>query len=217
MRMIDVNQARDTLEEIINTGEYQIYYEDNRNFLEKWWDSVVEWFQELLAKIFTSLEPSNGFATGLVIIISLVVLIWVIIAIFFFVRYFKRKNNFKEQTPLYHKSERDWTYHDHIAKSKEQEKKGDLQASTRHLFLALLLYFHEKGFLEARIWKTNWEYFEELRRLDNQRAESFNQLAREFDDVVYGERKVETASYESYKRMVLQWMEEPPESGMVEG
>ncbi|WP_042144140.1 DUF4129 domain-containing protein [Paucisalibacillus sp. EB02] len=215
--MIELNQARDTMEDILNTREYRIYYEDNRNFLEEWWDSVVEWFQELLASIFTSLEPSNGFATGLVIILSLVALILVITAIFFSVRYYNRKKIFKEQSPLYHKSERDWTYQDHIVQSKEQEKKGNLQASTRHLFLALLLYFHEKGYVEARIWKTNWEYFEELKRSDNKRAESFYQLARDFDDVVYGERTVEAESYEGYKEMVLHWIQEPPESGMVKG
>ena len=207
MKMIDLNQARDTMEDILNTGEYQIYYEDNRNFLEKWWDSVVEWFQELLANIFTSLEPSNGFATGLVIVLSLVVLALVIVAIFFIVRYFKRKHRFQEQSPFSQKSERDWTYQNHLEKSKVQEKKGNLQASTRHLFLALLLYFHEKGYVEARIWKTNWEYYEELKRLDKKRAESFFHLAKDFDDVVYGERTVEVESYVSYKKSVLHWIQ----------
>lgn len=217
MNMTDLDQARDKIEEILNTEEYQVYYEDTRNVIQKWWDSVVEWFQGLLSNIFSSLEPSNGFATGLVVILGVITFVLVILAVFLLVRYYKRKYRFRDPTHLYHKHERDWTYNDHLKKVSELEANGNLQAATRHLFLALLLNFHENGYVKARIWKTNWEYYEELKRLGKKRAESFYQLAQNFDGVVYGERTVEEESYVTYKEAILHWIQEPPESGIVEG
>jgi hypothetical protein len=215
--MIDVDQARDKIKDILDAREYQDYYGENRNFLQRFWDSVMEWLNELLVKLFGSLEPSNGFATGLVVILGIIVLVLVIIAVFFVVRYFKRKSRFQEQSHFFNQQEKDWTSLEHLSKANELENNGNLPLATRHLFLALLLYFHEKGYIEARIWKTNWEYFEELKRYEKKRAESFNKLARIFEDVVYGEQTVEKESYLAYKESVLHWIQEPPEERTVEG
>lgn len=205
--MTDFNQSKDKLEDILNTPEYQIYYVDNRSIFEKWWDSVVEWFNELMMKIFSSFSPSSGFATVLVIIIGVIVLALIVLAVYFLVRHYRRKYRFQEQAPFSHKQEKDWTYNQHLVYANEQEEAGNMKLATRHLFLALLLYFHEKGFVEAKLWKTNWEYFDELKRVEKKRAESFDQLARIFDDVVYGERKIEGESFLKYKEKVLYWIQ----------
>ena len=63
------------------------------------------------------------------------------------------------------------------------------------MFLALLLYFHEKEWLEARIWKTNWEYYEEIRKVNQEWADQFYHLALLFDEATYGERKVDKEEY----------------------
>ncbi|WP_047983930.1 DUF4129 domain-containing protein [Ornithinibacillus californiensis] len=215
--MTDLDQARDKIEDILNEREYQIYYEDNRNFLEKWWDSVVEWFQELIASIFNSLEPSNGLASGLVIIMVIVVIVLVVLAIYFLVRNYRRKREFQDSEPLYHNHEKDWTYREHLVEANKLEQKGSYQLAIRHMFLALLLHFHQRGFVEARIWKTNWEYYEELKKLQKERAESFYQLARSFEDVVYGEQTVGSELYVSYKTAVMRWIEEQLENDKVEG
>lgn len=204
--MTDLDQAREKIEEIVNTEEYLKYYEDNRGFLERWWDSVVEWFNELLSKIFGSISPANGFVTGLVIVIAIIVITLVLLAIFFLLRHYRRKLHYREHHQLYSKQEKDWTHVEHLSEADKQEARGNLQLATRHLFLALLLNFHERGYVEARISKTNWEYFEEIKQQEKVRAESFYKLARIFDDVVYGEQPVDSASYQSYKESVLRWV-----------
>lgn len=203
--MTDLDQVREKIEDIVNTEEYLKYYEDNRGFLERWWDSVVEWFNELLSRIFGSISASNGFATGLVIVIAILVIMLVLLAIFFLLRHYRRKLHYRDRQ-LYRKQEKDWSYVEHLSEAEKQEANGNLQVATRHLFLALLLNFHERGYVEARISKTNWEYFEEIKQLEKGRAESFYKLARIFDDVVYGEQPVDSASYQSYKSSVLRWV-----------
>lgn len=214
--MTDLDQARDKIEKIIHTDEYQIYYEDNRNFIERWWDSVLEWLEELLGKVFGSLAPANGLATGVMVIMTVVVIILVVSTVFFLVRSYRRKLHYHERKSLYTKEEKDWTYLDHLSEASKNEGEENLQLATRHLFLALLLNFHEKGFVEARIWKTNWEYYEEIKQLENDRAENFYKLASIFDAVVYGEQLVNKASYVSYKNSIMKWITEPDQE-KVEG
>ena len=88
-----------------------------------------------------------------------------------------------------------WTSQRHLEEAKVQENIEDYRLSTRHLFLALLLSFHEKGLLEARIWKTNWDYYDELRKVDQSKADQFYQFAQFFEEVTYGERTVMKNEY----------------------
>ncbi|GIO26716.1 DUF4129 domain-containing protein [Ornithinibacillus bavariensis] len=200
--MIDLDQANDKIEEILHRDEYLVYLKDNRSFLQKWWDSIKEWFGNLFQELFSSINPANGFATGIVVILLVVVVMLILVAGFFTIRNWRRKSKLQKHAPLYQKHEKDWGYEEHIAEANKREVAGDLQLATRHMFLALLLYFHNKEFVEARIWKTNWEYGQELRRTDKNLAESFQQLARIFDEVVYGEQKVERDAYMSYKETI---------------
>ncbi|GGA82830.1 DUF4129 domain-containing protein [Ornithinibacillus halotolerans] len=215
--MIDIDRAREKIDQIVNTREYQLYYEDNRNFLQRWWDSVKEWFMELFETLFGSITPSSGLASAVVVIVSIVVLIAVFLAIFLVIRYYRRKHHYKDTTELFRTHEKDWTYDDHIKKAKGEEEKENLQNATRHLFLALLLFFREKGFIETRIWKTNTDYYTELTKVNRQTAIEFYKLANQFDAVVYGEQRVEVHSYQQYKQTVLHLIETPPESDLVNG
>ena len=65
----------------------------------------------------------------------------------------------------------------HEKKDYELESSGEYSQATRHLFLAILLFFDEKGWLVAKRWKTNWEYYDELVRTDKKRAERFFDFA----------------------------------------
>jgi Domain of unknown function (DUF4129) len=208
--MIDIEQARDKIEEILSRDEYRVYLEDNRSLIQKWWDSVKEWITNLFADLFSSINPANGFATGLVVLMLVVVILLILVAGFFAVRNWRRKITYRNQAPLYQKHERDWGFGEHFEEAIRQEAARDYQLATRHLFLALLLYFHEKGYIEARIWKTNWEYGQELGKTDRKLAESFLQLARIFDKVVYGEQTVEKESFLTYKEAISNWLNIQP-------
>lgn len=213
--MYDVNQAKEQLENILNQKEYQVYYEDNRNFLEVWWDAAKSWLADLLSNLFSSFEPSSGMA-GTILILTVVVLV-VLLIVFLAGRSYRRKRLFRDNKPLQSSKEISWSFHNHLAEARKQEDLQQFSAAARHLFLALLLYFHEKEWLEARIWKTNWEYYDELRKVSQGGAEHFYNLALVFDEVAYGERTIEQMEYIQYKNSVMNWLEEKGSSRSSQG
>lgn len=215
--MADAEQAKDELQNILSTHEYQVYYEDNRNFLQIWWDRFKEWLGDVLSKLFSSFEPSSGFANLVLFMVIAVVVVLVVLVVFLGIRKAGRSRKFRGSPPLKHIKEEDWTYIDHLKASRKKETDENYTGATRHLFLTLLLYFHEKEWLQARDWKTNWEYFAELRQINQQYAETFYHLAVTFDQVVYGKRVLQKNEYLLFRKSVMAWLhdgknEQPSES-----
>lgn len=204
--LTDADKAKEQLQGILDKNEYQIYYEDNRNFLEVWWDRLTNWIGEQLAKIFSGLEPSSGFADLVLFIIIAAVFVLIGIVVFQRVRFSQRRRDLTEYKPLKSLNEANWSFDNHLQTARQQEESGNYTDAARHVFLALLLYFDEKEWVKARNWKTNWEYFAELQQVNKQWAESFYQLALVFDEVVYGKRKLEKDAYFRYRNEALKWL-----------
>lgn len=201
--MINIDEAKDELQEILNGKEYLIYQDQPSNLFSIWWDKAKKWLAEQLEKLFPSLETTSAIAGPLIIIIVIVILTLIGLAIYLFIRKNKRKRMFSERAPLYSQKEIDWSYQMHIAEALVQEELALYAPATRHLFLALLLYFHEKDWLEARVWKTNWEYYEELKKNNQQRADQFYHLADFFDKAAYGEHEVQQQEYRQFQTEVM--------------
>ncbi|MFE7062697.1 DUF4129 domain-containing protein [Sutcliffiella sp. NPDC057660] len=205
--MMKEEKAREELQEILKHHEYQIYYEDNRNTLQVLWDDLKAWLADLLAKFFPSLEATSSVAGNiLIVVISVAIAVLLIIFIFFAVRYRQRRSIGKQQ-PFQSPNELEWSYQQHLKHALKQEELSDFSLSTRHLFLALLLYFHEKSWLEARIWKTNWEYYEELRSAKKESADLFFNFALLFDRATYGKQQIQKEEYSLYRDKALKWLE----------
>lgn len=203
-----IGMERKKLQDILDQPEYQIYYEDNRNFLEVWWDQLKNWFSDLLSNLLPALEPSQGFAGVVLIVIISVVIALIGLVIFLGFRNGKRSRAFHDYQPLQSMDEKDWTYRNHLTEAREQENNENYTDATRHMFLALLLYIHEKEWLVARNWKTNWEYFAELREVNQHIADPFYNLALVFDQVVYGERHLQKEEYIAFRDEIMKWLEE---------
>lgn len=206
--MENPDKAREGLKEILNQREYQIYYEENRNFLQILWDRITTWFQELLAEWLLGLDPSNAFADTLLVILIGAVILLAIVVLFFAVRSVRRKRATRDYQPFQSEDELEWSAAQHLREAEKLAGEGDYSLGIRHQFLALLLYFHDLELLKAHVWKTNWDYFAELQKKDKQRAEAFYELARTFDEAVYGERAMEKKEYENYRENVRRWMNE---------
>ncbi|WP_196493777.1 DUF4129 domain-containing protein [Ornithinibacillus caprae] len=213
--MENIDKAKSEIEEILNNREYQVYYEDQRSIFDIWWDKLSAWFGDLLSKLFADLNPSSGFADTLLILLIGVVILLIAVAIFLSIRLIRRKRVFQEHQPLLSKSEMEWSVNRHLKEAEKHEEMGDYSTATRHIFLALLLYFHEKEWLIAQVWKTNWEYFDELQKSNTNRASAFYRLAHLFDEVVYGERNLEEKEYIAYRQDALKWIHRE-DNGMVE-
>lgn len=204
--MVIANKARNDIEIILDEKEYRIYDDSPRSIFEIWWEKAKEWIANLLEKLFPSIESTKGAAEPILIAIIVIVIILLVLAAFFIVRNSRRNRKFRDQIPLHSTKEMNWSFHMHLSEAMKHENSEDYSLATRHMFLALLLYFHEKQWLEARIWKTNWEYYDELRKVNQKWAEQFYHLALLFDEVTYGERIVKNEEYSEFRTEAMQWL-----------
>lgn len=200
------NDAREKFEDILDGKEYQIYYDKSRNIFEVLWDRAKEWLADLITNLFPSIESASGAAGPILAIIVIGVLALLGIAIFLLVRNTNRSRIFRQNKPLHSVKELNWSYQKHYQEAMKQEAAGQYSLATRHLFLALLLYFHDKEWLEAKIWKTNWEYFDELRRVNKSWADQFYHLALVFDEVTYGEHEIGQDEYIQFREQTMVWL-----------
>ncbi|MFK4996929.1 DUF4129 domain-containing protein [Bacillus sp. N9] len=60
----------------------------------------------------------------------------------------------------------------------------------------------------ARVWKTNGEYYEELKKVNPKWANEFHHLALIFDEVTYGEKSVQKEEYVPFYIKAMKWLEE---------
>lgn len=198
---------REKMEEILSGREYQVYYDDSASLLERAIAWVEAWLAELLGRLFPAFSGSGG-VSGFVFVLVILAIIALLIVIFVMVgKNAKRRHTFRDQKPL-QVNELEWTYHEHLKEAERQEEFENYTAATRHLFLGLLLYFHEIKWLEARIWKTNWEYYEELKEVNKASAEFFYAFVLLFDQATYGKRKVTQEEYEYYLQEAKKWLKE---------
>ena len=211
IRMDNVDVTRDELEKILNGDEYTDYTNQSSNVFLIWWEKVKSWLADLLEQLFPSLEKTSVLAGPILTIFIVVGLLLIAIVLFFIIRNGNRKRKFRDKTPLQSMKEIDWSYQMHLTEAMKQESLEQLSPATRHLFLALLLYFHEKEWLKARIWKTNWEYYEELKIVSQQSADQFYHLAYFFDEATYGEREVQRAEYMQFRMEVMKSLGETDE------
>ncbi|WP_053365796.1 DUF4129 domain-containing protein [Bacillus sp. FJAT-27245] len=206
--MIDSTEARKELEEILNQEEYTVYSKPP-GFVEKWWNEAMAWLADLLENWFPSLAQGSRSAAAplLIVIIAIIVLILAWIA-YLLIRNSRRKKLNREYKPLQFSREIDWTYEMHMERAIRLEAEGQLSKAVRHFFLALLLFLHEQKCIEARQWKTNWEYFAELGKSSRADADRFYELASVFDEVTYGERQISNNDYLSFRGKIAAWLEE---------
>lgn len=67
MIMLDSDKAREDLEGILKTKEYQVYYKDSKGLIETWWEKAKEWIASQLEKLFPDIESASG-ASGPILI-----------------------------------------------------------------------------------------------------------------------------------------------------
>lgn len=210
--MLDADQAKERLQEILSRTEYTVYGDQSKSFIRAWWDSAKEWIAEQLAKLFPSYEATSAASGPVLAGIIVLVVIVLGVAAYFIIRNTRRSRQYRDRSPLESMKELDWTSDMHLSEALKREQQHEYSLAARHLFLALLLYFHKQEWLEARIWKTNWEYYDELKRVNKSWADQFYHLARVFDEVTYGERNLEKEEYNQFRKEAMEWLEEPRKS-----
>ncbi|MEH7098118.1 DUF4129 domain-containing protein [Neobacillus vireti] len=200
--MLNANKARDNIEEILKKQEYQVYNAQSKGLIETWWEMAKEWIAVQLDKLFPSIKNASNASSAILIAVIVIVILLLAWAAFILVRNIRRNRLLRKQKPLQSLKNWNWTYLQHLEEAEKLESLGEYTESIRHLFLAMLLFYHEKAWLEARIWKTNWDYYEELKIVNQQNADQFNELAHFFEDVAYGEHKVGPEEYQPFQTKI---------------
>ncbi|TYS70368.1 DUF4129 domain-containing protein [Sutcliffiella horikoshii] len=204
--MLKEPKAREQIEEILDQQEYQAFNNDSRNTLQIWWDELKAWLADLLSRLFPSMENTSGTAGNILIFVIILVIVLLAAWIITYLVSSNRNRRNKVTKPFQSGEELDWSFHQHVAEAKKYEDVEDYSLATRHLFLGLLLNFHERNWLVAKIWKTNWEYYDELRREQRELAEFFFNFALLFDRGTYGKQKIGKDDYLSYRDIALKWI-----------
>ncbi|SFL94798.1 hypothetical protein SAMN04487943_105223 [Gracilibacillus orientalis] len=205
--MSSIRTEQEQLNDILSKQEYQVYYEDNRSFLERIWDRVTNWIGDILTKLFDSFEPSSTAGNLIIVLIVLIVSAVVIFGVIALIMFTARKRRLSNQQPFNKNNELDWNYDDHLQSARDYEIQADYRLATRHQFLALLLIFHEYRLLQANQWKTNWDYYEELKQTNKPLAVDFYNLALFFEKVTYGEQSITEEDYQTYKTQINRWID----------
>lgn len=189
---------RSTLDQILSDQEYQAYYQDNRNILQRIWDYVKEWVIELLSKWFSGLSPSSTTGDIIVAILFIVMGIVVISLAIYLVKNWQRRKRLKRNQPLKGMATNNLSLFDYQQSLKEAESEQNYQAAVRLRFLILLFELDQQQWLKQERWKTNWDYYQELKRLKKNKSEPFYQIAVYFEAVTYGNKLVELEDYQKY-------------------
>lgn len=161
-----------------------------------------------LNNLFPSYQASQGGGTMITLVLVIAGLAALLIVLFLVSRKVYNNRKMAGQKPLQNLAQKDWSYSEHLSESERQEDAENYSLAVRHLFLALLLFFHEKEWLVARKWKTNWEYYEELKKVNKDWAEQFYSLALKFDEAAYGEREITRGEYIPYKETAMKWLQD---------
>lgn len=211
--MSKAQQAKEKLGRILEQEEYQVYYEEQQKLFQFLLQKIGEWLLKMFQKLFPQIRITEQAVDVTMYIIGAVGIVLLILFIVLIKRNLtSNRTSRSTKRPLQHEDELQWSSSKHLQEASYHKQKEDYQQATRHVFLAMLLYFDKQKWIEARVWKTNWDYYEELKKVNATWANQFYELAQRFDEVTYGEQAVSVKEYESYHQQALDWLNRNEES-----
>lgn len=204
MKPLDL--LRDDLQEILATKEYQIYtQQETKSFLEGLLDSLMNWLQQMLQSIFPQVDigktTSEWLSYG---VISLGMLLLLLLLFLLVSRFVRQGRIYSRQVTT--SMEQSFTEQRHLAEAHRLSEEENYSLALRHLFLGFILYLDQSQRIEAKAWKTNWEYYAELNHRAPQLANSFYTLAVKFEEAIYGGRPIAKDEYWSYYKQIIAWI-----------
>jgi hypothetical protein len=198
--------ARKELEDILSEREYQKYYRQEKNTLAELLEQFQEWINRHLSKILPNVEvrenTSEWISYGMV---GLGIAIVLLLLVMFSSR-IVRENRFYSK-PIGTEADLIMSPSSHLTQALKHNEEGDIRLALRHLFLAYLLQLDQNKWVEAKAWKTNGEYYDELRTKQPERSKSFRNLAQQFEATWYGGKDISKEEFAIYHQQVVKLMD----------
>jgi len=206
LKLLDPVIVREELQDILSKEEYQVYLQENQNVFLRLLERFESWLSDLLEKLFPKVDFVERASEWLV---YLIIGIGLSLLIFFLYLLWSRLTGFSRSRKMSVGSSEELaqTPQRHLLEANKLSKQGDQKSALRHAFLAYILFLDEKELIEAKAWKTNWEYFYELKDNDLSKAEAFYDLALKFDEAMYGGRNTNMEDFVVYRDRVISLIE----------
>lgn len=205
--MKPLDSLREDLQAILATKEYLIYTQENKSLLQDLFAGLKNWLDKILHSLFpqaniakrTSEWLSYGIAT-------LGVLLLFLLLFLLFSRFVRQGRVHSKQVNM--SKRQTLTAQGHLAEAQRLAEEGNYNSALRNLFLGFILHLDQTKRIEAKAWKTNWEYYAELKDRAPQLANSFYTLAIQFEEAMYGGRPIARDDYWLYYNQVNLWIHE---------
>lgn len=196
-----MSSLREDLEGILATKEYRIYTRENKSVLQNLLESLKNWLQQVLHNIFPHTDiakkTSDWLSYGL---IALGIFLLFLLLFLLLSRFVGDGRIHLKEVPL--AIDQPLTAQRRLAEAHKLAEAGDYSSALRNLFLAFILYLDQNQRIEAKAWKTNWEYYAELKERAPQLADSFFKFAVKFEEAMYGGRPIASEDYWFYSNQV---------------
>lgn len=205
--MSQQNEGKERLKEILEKSEYQAYEKETQTASQRLIDLIGQWVEGMLETWFPDFHISGSTINGWIYFFGL---IGIGILIFLMVKLSGRISGEKKlaQKRTFSSSEDlSWSQERHWQKADELASKGQWTEAARHLFLGMLVNFDDRGLVEAKAWKTNSDYFKELSGEDEGLKKDFGELALLFDQITYGNKRLDQREYEGFRGQAARWVE----------
>ena len=205
--MKPLTSLREDLEGILATQDYKIYTQENKSVLQNLLASLKNWLQQILQNLFphtdVAKKTSDWLSYGLIALGIFLLFLLLFLLLSRFVRHGRihsKEVRLAMDKPL--------TAQRQLAEAHKLAEAGDYSSALRILFLGFILYLDQNQRIEAKAWKTNWEYYAELKERTPQLANSFYKLAIKFEEAMYGGRPIAKDDYCFYSNQVRELIHE---------
>ncbi|WNC12653.1 DUF4129 domain-containing protein [Brevibacillus brevis] len=200
-------QDKEQLKEILSRDEFSHHGEQG----ESWLRQAMDQFLEKLLGLFQRGHLPEGTSSTVSTIILAAAAIGLIVLVFWLARRLGREQRYRQ--PLFSGTEKVHSYADYLREAKELGQRKQWREGERSLFLALLVYMQEKGWLRVEPWKTNWEYAEEIHYHKPGESDVFRTHAQAFERVWYGQSAVSEEHFWERWNALKEYFREVREDG----
>ncbi len=205
MTSLNPIEAHKAIQAILSQKDYQVYYKTNQNVWTQVWNKMKQAIQDFLQRLLPGIHINESTSQWVMYVVVGLILLFLIYLVFKLWSNFTKTGRFRYRA-FSNQAELAQTVSSQLKAAQEFSDHDEFKLATRHTFLALILLLNETDRIQAKPWKTNYEYALELQSQNKADADQFTQFARFFDEIFYGNHAIEQDGYLHYHRGVTDWM-----------
>jgi hypothetical protein len=202
-----IDSLKEELQGILAGKEYRVYHRENQNLLKDLLNRLKDWLYSILKNIFPQADIAQKTSEWLSYGLAVLGALFLCFLLYLLLSRFVRQGRVNPQRMSMAKG-LTLTVQHHFGEAQSLADREEYALAVRHLFLGFILHLDQNRWIEAKAWKTNWEYFAELKVRAPKLANSFTSLAVKFEEAMYGGRPISRDDYWLYHNQVSRWIHE---------